>query len=279
MARQLPLFISHGAPDLVLRDTPARDHLKALGASLPRPRAIVSVSAHFETRRPAVVVDDAPGMIYDFGGFDPRLYEMVYPAPGDRALASDIAGRLAASGLTADELRNRGYDHGTWVPLMLLFPDADVPVVQLSVQPQMSPAHHLALGRALAPLADEDVLIVGTGALTHNLREAFRHGRDDKGGPAHDWVKGFADWFADRLSEGAVDDLLDYRARAPFALQNHPTDEHLLPIFVALGAAGPAASGRRIHSSAQYGALAMDCFAFGTVAELDGVSSEVESIC
>ncbi|MCW2309466.1 DODA-type extradiol aromatic ring-opening family dioxygenase [Rhodobium gokarnense] len=279
MARQLPLFISHGAPDLVLRDTPARDHLKALAESLPRPRAIVSVSAHFETRRPAVVVDDAPGMIYDFGGFDARLYEMVYPAPGDPALASDIAGRLAAAGLPVDQVRDRGYDHGTWVPLKLLFPDADVPVVQLSVQPYEDPAHHLAMGRALAPLADEDVLVVGTGALTHNLREAFRHGRDDLGGPAHDWVKGFADWFADRLAAGAVDDLLDYREKAPFALQNHPTDEHLLPIFVALGAAGPDVIGRRIHSSAQYGALAMDCFAFGTAAETAGISTEVESIC
>ncbi len=257
-----PLFVSHGAPDLILQETATRDFLAGVAASMPRPKAIVSVSAHFASLRPAVVVDAAPEMIYDFGGFDPALYQMVYPAPGEPALARRIAERLTAAGQDVLLVEGRGYDHGTWVPLKLMYPDADVPVVQLSVQPRRDPAHHFAVGRALAPLAEEGILILGSGSLTHNLHEAFAGGRGPRARrvapPA--WVRDFAEWIAEKVAMRDVEALLDYRARAPHAVRNHPTDEHLLPLFVALGAGGEA--GLRVHTDYDFGVLAMDAYRF-----------------
>jgi 4,5-DOPA dioxygenase extradiol len=256
-----PLFISHGAPDLIVHDNPTRDFLADIAASMPRPKAIVSISAHFATVRPAVVVDAAPAMIYDFGGFDPSLYEMVYPAPGEPALARRIGDMLVAAGHDTLLVEGRGYDHGTWVPLKLMYPDADVPVVQLSVQPRRDAAHHWAIGRALAPLVDEGVLILGSGALTHNLHEAFAGGRGLRSRrvapPA--WVADFAAWIGEKVAANDVEALLDYRVRAPHAERNHPTDEHLLPLFVALGAGG---AGVRIHEGYDFGVLAMDAYRF-----------------
>src|SRR5262245_63490001 len=138
------LYISHGAPRLTTEDSAARDFLKGFAKSLPKPRAIVIASAHFGTSRPAVVGDAQPGMIYDFGGM-PQLRRLVYPAPGDPVVAVKIAGLLEAAGLAPAVVTGHGYDHGTWVPLMLLYPDADVPVVQLAVQPHLDSAHHLAV--------------------------------------------------------------------------------------------------------------------------------------
>lgn len=255
------LFVSHGAPNLILQSNAARDFLAGLAASLPRPKAIVSVSAHFMAPRPTVVADPAPGMIYDFGGFEPELYEMVYPAPGDPALAEDVAGRLVAAGFGPAVASKRGFDHGTWVPLKLAFPEADIPVVQLSVEPRRDPRHHFELGRALAGLGDEGVLVFASGSLTHNLHEVFGLGGMqalDAASPA--WVSDFAAWIADRVAAGDVEALLDYRRLAPHAARNHPTDEHLLPLFVALGAGGEA--GVRIHDSRNYGVLAMDAYSF-----------------
>jgi 4,5-DOPA dioxygenase extradiol len=208
-----PLFISHGAPDLIVHDNQTRDFLAGIAATMPRPKAIVSISAHFASLRPAVVVDAAPEMIYDFGGFDPSLYEMVYPAPGEPALARRIGEMLVAAGHDTLLVEGRGYDHGTWVPLKLMYPAADVPVVQLSVQPRRDPAHHFALGRALAPLVDEGVLIFGSGALTHNLHEAFAGGRGLRSRrvapPA--WVSDFAAWIGEKVAANDVDALLDYQ--------------------------------------------------------------------
>jgi len=256
------LFISHGAPDLIVHDNPTRDFLAGLAADLPRPKAIVSVSAHFLSLRPAVVVDEKPAMIYDFGGFDPSLYQMVYPAPGEPALARRIAALLEAAGQDTLLVENRGYDHGTWVPLKLMYPAADIPVVQLSVQPRRDPAHHHAIGRALAPLAEEGVLVVGSGSLTHNLHEAFAGGRSihTRRVPPPAWVAEFTDWIAEKVAARDIEALLDYRTRAPHAARNHPTDEHLLPLFVALGAGG--AAGVRLHDSYDFGVLAMDAYRF-----------------
>lgn len=256
------LFVSHGAPDLIVHDNPTRDFLATVAADLPRPRAIVSISAHFASVRPAVVVDAKPEMIYDFGGFDPSLYEMVYPAPGEPALARRIGEALVAAGHDTLLVEGRGFDHGTWVPLKLMYPAADVPVVQLSVQPRRDPAHHYALGRALAPFAAEGVLIFGSGSLTHNLHEAFAGGRSirTRRTPPPAWVVEFTDWIAEKIAVNDVEALLDYRARAPHAVRNHPTDEHLLPLFVALGAGG--AAGVRIHDAYDFGVLAMDAYRF-----------------
>jgi 4,5-DOPA dioxygenase extradiol len=251
------LFISHGSPMLLIEESAARDFLSSYARTLPRPRAIVIASAHFGTSRPAVVGDAAPGMIYDFGGL-PQLRGLVYPAPGDPAMAVKVAGLIEAAGLASVVVEGHGYDHGAWVPLMLLYPQADVPVVQLSVQPHLGPAHHLAVGRALASLKQEDILLIGSGSATHNLEE-FYYGRHAPDSPARGWVTGFTDWVHDRITAGAADELVHYRRLAPYAAENHPTEEHFLPLFIALGAGG---RGRRVHSSYRNGVLAMDTYAF-----------------
>ena len=254
------LFVSHGSPQLLIDDTVARDFLRGYAGTLAKPRAIVIASAHFGTSRPAVVGDAKPGMIYDFGGM-PELRRLVYPAPGDPVVAVKVAGLLQAAGLAPAVVSGHGYDHGTWVPLMLLYPDADVPVVQLSVQPHLDPAHHLAVGRALASLKDENILVVGSGSATHNLKE-FYYGAHPPDGQALPWVEAFTEWVHDRIIAGRLDELLHYRERAPYAVENHPTDEHLLPLFIALGAGGSLA-GRRVHTSTRSGVISMDTYAFG----------------
>jgi 4,5-DOPA dioxygenase extradiol len=257
------LFLSHGAPNLILHDAPVRDFLKTYGKELGRPKAIVIVSAHFGTREAAVVVDEKPGMIYDFGGFEPELYQMQYPAPGAPDLAERVAVLLGNAGIPVHGVKNRGFDHGTWVPLKLLYPDADVPVLQLSVQPNADPDHHLKVGAALAPLRDENILVIGSGSFTHNLGEVFTaRGLADPDLPAKDWMNAFREWMDARIAANDTDALVNYRARAPYAERNHPTDEHLLPLYVALGA-GKGDKPERIHYSYQYGALALDAYRFG----------------
>lgn len=257
------LFISHGSPMLILSDTPARHFLAGYGNDLPRPDAIVIVSAHYETRQPAALGVAAPPMIYDFGGFDPKLREIVYPAPGQPALAARVASLLSQADLPATVDTRWGYDHGTWVPLALMYPDADIPVVAVSVQPHEDARHHFALGRALAPLREDNVLVIGSGSLTHNLGAIRTElGRNPVEADAPDWVVSFADWMNARIGEGDVDALVDYRAQAPHAAENHPTDEHLMPLYAAMGAAGPDGRGTRVHSSHEYGALMMDTYAF-----------------
>jgi 4,5-DOPA dioxygenase extradiol len=255
------LFISHGSPMLLVEDTAARDFLSGYASTLPKPRGIVIASAHFGTSRPAVVVDAQPGMIYDFGGM-PQLRRLVYRAPGDPVAAIKVAGLLEAAGFAPAVVKDHGYDHGTWVPLMLLYPQADVPVLQLSVQPHLGPAHHVAVGRALATLKDEGFLVIGSGSATHNLAE-FYSGAHAPDQPALRWVADFTSWMHDKIADGRIDDLVRYRALAPHAAENHPTEEHLLPLFIALGAAGDAVHGKRVHASTRNGVLAMDTYAFG----------------
>jgi 4,5-DOPA dioxygenase extradiol len=258
------LFLSHGAPTLPLTDTPARDFLSRLGASLPRPKAILVVSAHWETERPAVNAVASNETIHDFYGFPRALYDLRYPAPGAPQIAEDVAARLRNAGFACDVDRKRGLDHGAWVPLSLIYPAADIPVLQLSVQPQLGPHYHFRLGRTLAPLREQGVLIIGSGSFTHDLSEFRGHGPND---PAPEWVNAFADWFDRALNEGRVDDLVGYRERAPYARKNHPTEEHLLPLYVALGAAGGDATIERLHASATYAVLRMDVHSFGGEAE------------
>ncbi len=255
-------FVSHGSPMLALTPSPARAFLQQLGKEIERPRAIVVASPHFPAREPVVVADPHPAMIYDFGGFPDELYRINYPAPGDPELAVEVAGLIRAAGLPSHLVGERGFDHGTWVPLSLMWPAADIPVVQLSIEPEQNAAYHLALGRALAPLREQDVLVVGTGAMTHNFEELFRGGMKPIDAPAADWATTFVDWIADRSREGDVDELVNYETLAPSAARAHPDDDHFLPFFVALGAAGVGAHGERIHASIEYGALAMDAYRF-----------------
>lgn len=253
------LFLSHGAPTLPLVDTPARDFLTHLAPMLDRPKAILVVSAHWETENPTVSSVQWNETIHDFRGFPRALYDLRYPAPGAPDLASNIATRLREAGFDADIDSQRGLDHGAWVPLLLAYPNADIPVTQLSVQPHLGPEHHFRIGRALASLRQEGALIVGSGSFTHDLSEFRGHEANDA---SPDWVNSFADWIDAALNEGCTDDLLHYRARAPFAEKNHPTEEHLLPLFTALGAGGDLTAAERLHASSTYSVLRMDVYAF-----------------
>jgi len=248
------IFVSHGAPTLILEDRPARAFLQSLGQLLPRPKAIVAVSAHWDTDLPAVSLAHRPDTIHDFYGFPEALYRLRYPAPGAPELAERVA-RLA--GAAHDP--HRGLDHGAWVPAMLAWPEADIPIFQLSVQPNESPAHHIALGRSLASLRAEGVLVMGSGSATHNLRALVRGGGETEPEP---WAQEFDDWLAQAVEEGDEAALADYRAQAPNAVDAHPTDEHFLPLHVAFGAAGKGARGRALHRSFTLGNLSMASYAF-----------------
>jgi len=253
------LFLSHGAPTLPLIDTPARAFLQQLGHTLARPQAILAISAHWETAVPMVNAVDSNETIHDFSGFPRALYDLRYPAPGSPTFAARVAEQLRADGFDCNVDRRRGLDHGAWVPLLLMYPRADIPVLQLSVQPHLGPEHHLRVGRALAPLRDKGVLIIGSGSFTHDLSEFRGHKPND---PAPDWVNTFADWFHAALMKNQIDDLIDYRRQAPFATKNHPSEEHLLPLYAALGAAGEHVSTERLHASSTYSVLRMDVYAF-----------------
>lgn len=252
-------FVSHGSPMLVVEDGAAHRFLKGFSAALPKPKAILCVSAHWETPAPAVSLASRPETIHDFGGFARELYSMQYPAPGAPDVAERTAALLEAAGHTVTRAPDRGIDHGTWVPLKLIYKDADIPVTQLSIQPQENAAYHYALGQALRPLREEGVLILGSGSVTHNL-EAFFKGSFDHDASVPDWVDAFSDWLAEALDQGRTEDLLDYRRKGPFAVENHPSEDHILPLFVALGAASDPSQTRRAHASNTYGILAMDAY-------------------
>lgn len=242
------VFVSHGAPSLILEPTPTRAFLEHFRETFGRPQAVVCATAHWETERPAVSVAERPAMIYDFAGFPEELYEIRYPAPGDPSLGHRILELLKAAGIDAAGDPARGFDHGVWSPLALMFPSAKVPVVAISVQPHRDAAQHFAIGKALIPLRDEGVLIFGSGSFTHNLRELGRR----PAGPAVE----FEAWLAQAIEEGRVDDLLEWRTRAPGALRSHPTPEHLLPLFIPLGASG-GVKGRVLNRHFEYGSLSM----------------------
>ncbi|MDP1647684.1 MAG: class III extradiol ring-cleavage dioxygenase [Rubrivivax sp.] len=264
------LFLSHGSPMIALEPRAAGSFMQSLGpaidAAFGRPRAILAVSAHGLTREPVLLAAPRHEAVYDFGGFDPRLYEMRYDAPGAPELAGRVAALLQAAGIPVHEGSEGGLDHGIWTPLRYLYPGADVPVLPLAWPPHWKPAQLFALGQALAPLADEGVLVVGSGSITHNLRRVFAGGSlPDADAPATAESTGFRDWFAQHSAAADWEALFDYRQRAPHAALMHPTDEHLLPWFVAAGAGGrqPAT---RIHASLSYGDLGMDAYAFGPTA-------------
>ncbi len=248
------IFVSHGSPTLILDDVPARAFLASLGRQLPRPKAIIAVSAHWDTDVPAVSLARKPETIHDFYGFPEALYRLHYNAPGAPELAERVA---KLTGAAHDP--HRGLDHGAWVPAMLGWPEADVPIFQLSVQPEESPAHHVALGRKLECLREEGVLVMGSGSATHNLRALVRGGGELEPEP---WAKAFDDWLAETLEKGDEAALADYRAQAPYAREAHPTDEHFLPLHVAFGAAGEGARGRPLHRSFTLGNLSMASYAF-----------------
>jgi 4,5-DOPA dioxygenase extradiol len=262
------LFVSHGSPLMALEAGPTGAFLQALGpridARFGRPRAVLAVSAHTLARGPALLAAARHPTLHDFGGFPDALYRLRYDAPGDPALADRVAALLGAAGIAVQVSDRGGLDHGIWVPMRYLWPDADVPVLPLAFSPVATPDALQALGRALAPLAAEGVLVLATGSLTHNLGLLFGVAEP----PAPDAPEipecaAFRRWVHERSTTRDWAALADYRRQAPHAVLMHPTDEHWLPFYVAAGAGGADATPVRLHAGVTYGHLAMDLYAFG----------------
>ncbi|MBA1148530.1 dioxygenase [Ectothiorhodospiraceae bacterium WFHF3C12] len=257
MSTQSALFVSHGAPTFAIEPGHAGPRLAALGRALPRPEAVLVVSPHWMTSEPRVTTTARPETIHDFGGFDPSLYDIQYPAAGHPALAERTIALLRADGWSADADSTRGLDHGAWVPLLHLYPAADVPVFQVSMPAWLDEESAYALGRSLGRLREDGVLVVGSGSLTHNLYE-FRAGAADA-----EYAGEFAEWIARAVTAGDHDSLLRALHDAPHARRAHPTTEHYLPLLVATGAAPRATPATVIRGGTTYGVLVTDSFVFG----------------
>jgi 4,5-DOPA dioxygenase extradiol len=261
------LFVSHGSPMIALEPGATGAFLGRLGAAIDsrfgRPRAIVALSAHTLARQCVLLAAPQHQAVYDFGNFDARLFALRYDAPGAPDLATRVQTLLSAAGIGVASVPQGGLDHGIWTALRYLYPAADVPVLPLAWNPHDSPEQLFALGAALAPLAAEGVLVLGSGSITHNLRRVFEQGLHDRGQPEIAESRAFRTWMHER---GAMQDweaLFDYRRRAPHAADMHPSDEHLLPWFIAAGAGAREHAPRRLFESVTFGALGMDAYAFG----------------
>ncbi|MGY3258020.1 DODA-type extradiol aromatic ring-opening family dioxygenase [Pseudomonas chlororaphis] len=251
------LFISHGSPMLALEPGASGPALARLAAELPPPKAIVVVSAHWESQDLRVSSNPRPQTWHDFGGFPAALFAVQYPAPGQPELAEQVAQLLRADGLPAQLDDQRPFDHGVWVPLSLMYPQADIPVVQVSLPSRMGPALQTQVGHALSSLRQQGVLLIGSGSITHNLRELDWHAGPESIEP---WAKAFRDWMIEKLAANDEAALHDYRRQAPNAVRSHPSDEHLLPLYFARGAGGDFSIA---HQGFTMGALGMDIYRFG----------------
>jgi 4,5-DOPA dioxygenase extradiol len=251
------LFVSHGAPTFALDPGLLGPKLRQLGQQWPGLAAIAVVSAHWQTAGVEVMRTAAPETIHDFGGFPAALYQLTYPAPGAPAEAQETAALLTTAGIGAGFDDQRGLDHGVWVPLLHLFPSAQTPVFQISLPFAFNAQKAFELGRALAPLRRRGVLVMGSGSLTHNLGEI---GRFD---PSHStYAVEFTSWIRTHVQSRDIDALVDYRRRAPHAKRAHPTEEHFLPLLVALGASDDADAVNVIDGGMTYGVLSMESYAF-----------------
>ncbi|TWC18971.1 MULTISPECIES: class III extradiol ring-cleavage dioxygenase [unclassified Pseudomonas] len=250
------LFISHGSPMLALEPGDSGPALARLAAQLPRPTAILIVSAHWESSELLVSANPQPRTWHDFGGFPPALYQVQYSAPGQPELAARVAELLNAAHLPARLDVQRPSDHGVWVPLSLMYPQADIPVVQLSLPSDQGPALQTRVGQALASLRQQGILLIGSGSITHNLRDL-----DWNAGPesVEPWAKDFRDWIVEKLAADDEGALHDYRRQAPNAVRSHPSDEHLLPLYFARGA---GARFSVAHEGFTMGTLGMDIYQF-----------------
>ncbi|WP_285430570.1 class III extradiol ring-cleavage dioxygenase [Pseudomonas sp. fls2-241-R2A-110] len=251
------LYISHGSPMLALEPGASGPALARLAAQMPKPRAIVIVSAHWESNELLVSGNPQPDTWHDFGGFPKALFEVQYPAPGHPQLAAEVVELLKAAELPARIDPKRPFDHGVWVPLSLMYPQADIPVVQVSLPTRGGPALQTRVGHALASLREHGVLLIGSGSITHNLRELDWHAGPESVEP---WAKSFRDWMIEKLAANDEAALHDYRHQAPNAVRNHPSDEHLLPLYFARGAGGAFSIA---HQGFTMGALGMDIYRFG----------------
>lgn len=252
------LFVSHGAPTFALERSAPAKALQAYARSQTQPAAVVVVSAHWQTPGLRVQAAGVPATIHDFSGFPAALYQLQYPAPGAPALAAEIQRKCVAAGLPAQLDTTRGRDHGAWVPLMHLFPRGDVPVLQVSLPQMASPGLACKLGLLLRPLRERGIWVLGSGSLTHNLHELQPQGS----APAA-YVQTFIDGVERALYDGDVDTLIGYRQRIEGGARAHPSEEHYLPLLVAVGAALPGERPRRIAEGIEYGVLSMAAYAFG----------------
>jgi 4,5-DOPA dioxygenase extradiol len=254
------LFVPHGAPTFALDPGEAGAALADFAREIVRPKAVLVISAHWDTELPTFSAACRPQTIHDFYGFPQQLYAIRYPVCGAVAWAMEARTLLEEAGFAVALDPQRGLDHGAWVPLRMMYPDASVPVVAMSVQSRLGPRHHYRLGQALAPLRDAGVLIVASGNLTHNLGHI---GAGRPGSPVSlDYVPAFQQWWREQIEAGDIESLLDYRTKAPGAVEAHPTEEHLLPFFVALGAGGERFAPQAVYSGVEYGMLVMDSYAF-----------------
>ena len=268
-----PLFVSHGSPMTALEPGPAGAAWARLGQALqarlaagePPPPAIVAFSAHTLARLPVVLAAARHEAVHDFGGFPAALYRLRYDAPGSPDVARRVAERLRGAGFDAELSPQGGLDHGIWTPLRTIRPQADLPVVPVAFPPGMSPQRLFEMGEALQPLVAEGAWVLGTGSITHNLRLGF--GGDDRDAPETPEAAAFRDWFVLRGAARDWPALFDWRRQAPHGAHMHPTDEHLLPWFVAAGAGGRDAPARRLHDSVTWRHLGMDVYAFGPEAD------------
>lgn len=251
-------FISHGAPTFALDPGQLGANLRDLGQQLTDVKAVLVVSPHWQTRALQVLTTPKPATVHDFGGFPAALYQLQYPAPGQPALAMEAQRLLTQAGWPVTADANRGLDHGAWVPLWHLLPQANIPVFQVSMPHQLDTAGALALGRALAPLRDQGVLIIGSGSLTHNLYDI-----QPPATPAVAYAVEFAHWIRQAVTRADVVALQDYRRLAPHAERAHPTDEHLLPLLVALGASHESEAAQVIAGDITYGVLSMESYVWG----------------
>jgi 4,5-DOPA dioxygenase extradiol len=250
------LFVSHGAPTFALEPGLLGPKLHALGARLPELAAVLVVSAHWQTAGVTVMRSAAPQTVHDFGGFPPELYRLQYPSPGAPGVAHDAARLLEAADIKVSFDDERGIDHGVWVPLRYLLPRAQTPVFQVSMPFSLDAAGAVRLGQVLAPLRAQGVLIMGSGSLTHNLREA------GAAAGAATYALEFTAWVRARVQHRDVGELENYRRLAPHAQRAHPTDEHFLPLLVAVGAADASDSVTVIEGGMTYGVLSMESYAF-----------------
>ena len=276
-----PIFVSHGSPMIALEPGAAGACLQRLGpaidATFGRPKAILAISAHTAARAPLLLAAAHHEAVYDFGNFDPKLFTLRYDVPGAPALAERAAALLRAAAIPVQVLAEGGLDHGIWTALRYLYPAADIPVLPLAFVTSQSPAQQFAMGEAIAALADEGVLVLGTGSITHNLRRALAGGlRASPSQPEIPESVAFREWMRSRSAALDWDALFAYRQRAPHAADMHPTDEHLLPWYVAAGAGGRGHAPQRLHESVTLGSLGMDVYAFGALAPR--LARQLESI-
>lgn len=250
-------FFAHGAPSIVLEQNGYTDFMKNFAATTPKPKAIVLFSAHWEQTTQTVSAVDTYSTIYDFSGFQDELYQMTYPAKGDRALSEQIVSLFAKHGIQSTKNEQRGLDHGAWAVLKLLYPDADIPVVALSVNRHLTNEQHYQIGQALSELREQDVLIIGSGGTVHNLR-----GLNWRSSGIDEWAESFDNWLQSKLEAWDVEALCNYRELAPYAAEAVPTTEHFIPLLLAMGTGDNNRQAKLLHRSYQFGNLSLSCWQF-----------------